>query len=133
MIRVFSAGVFDFFHEGHRFFLESAKALGDELWVVVARDKNVFTRKQFFPHFSEMERLTTIQDAQIANVVLLGEEEDFFLSVEKACPQILALGYDQQLPSGFEQRFPDIQVVSLPAKNPEKWKSSFFRKAEERL
>lgn len=128
MSRVFAAGVFDFFHDGHRFFLQSAKNLGDELFVVVARDENVFLKKGFFPHFSEKSRAAKIRRSQIADRVFLGDKKDFFKSVEKIRPDILALGYDQKLPKNFQKKFPHIKIKKIPAKNPEKWKSSIFRK-----
>ncbi len=127
MTRVFSAGVFDFFHEGHRFFLLSAKKLGDELFVVIARDKNVWKRKGFFPFFSEEKRKEKVQSSGIADTVLIGEMGDIFTVVEKIKPDILALGYDQNLPPSFEERFPHIKVIRLLAKNPKQWKSSVFR------
>ncbi|HTD81915.1 MAG TPA: adenylyltransferase/cytidyltransferase family protein, partial [Thermoplasmata archaeon] len=44
MVRVMATGVFDLLHPGHVAFLREAKALGDELVVVVARDS---TAKRF--------------------------------------------------------------------------------------
>ena len=45
MVRVMATGVFDLLHTGHLHFLQSAKALGDELVVVVATDATVRRRK----------------------------------------------------------------------------------------
>src|SRR5207245_1761445 len=38
VVRVMATGVFDLLHPGHVYFLREARKLGDELWVVVARD-----------------------------------------------------------------------------------------------
>ena len=128
MIRVFAAGVFDFFHPGHRFFLQCARALGDELFVVIARDHNVLAQKGFFPHFSEEERLLAVQTSHLADRVFLGDREDFLKSIKAVRPDIIALGYDQYLPPLLTTTFPAIRIVRIPAKNPEIWKSSVFRK-----
>jgi len=39
--RVVATGTFDIIHPGHVTFLREAKKLGDELIVIVAREKNV--------------------------------------------------------------------------------------------
>ena len=39
--RVVATGTFDLLHPGHLYYLEESKKLGDELWVIVARDANV--------------------------------------------------------------------------------------------
>ena len=38
---VVATGTFDILHPGHLFYLEESKKLGDELWVIVARERNV--------------------------------------------------------------------------------------------
>lgn len=45
MVRVMATGVFDLIHPGHISYLEQAKALGDELIVIVACDKTVRSKK----------------------------------------------------------------------------------------
>jgi cytidyltransferase-like protein len=39
--RVVATGTFDILHPGHIYYLEESRKLGDELWVIVARDANV--------------------------------------------------------------------------------------------
>lgn len=41
MIRVVATGTFDILHPGHLWYLEQSAALGDELYVIVARDVNI--------------------------------------------------------------------------------------------
>ncbi len=41
MVRVLATGTFDILHPGHLRYLSEAKALGDELYVIVARDSMV--------------------------------------------------------------------------------------------
>ena len=128
MIRVFASGVLDFFHEGHRLFLRSAKEYGDQLFVGISRDENVLSRKGFLPYFSEKDRQEKVISSNVADSVLLGEKKDIFSVVKKINPHILALGYDQHIPSGFQEIFPHIRIVRIPSKKPEQWKSSIFRK-----
>jgi len=45
MVRVLATGTFEILHPGHLLYLEEAKKLGDELFVIVARDVNVKKRK----------------------------------------------------------------------------------------
>ena len=45
LTRVLATGTFDLLHPGHVYFLTQARAMGDELFVIVARDSNV-THKQ---------------------------------------------------------------------------------------
>jgi len=125
--RVLAAGVFDYFHKGHQFFLQEAKTFGDELIVIIARDINVLRIKGFSPSFSECHRLKVVQKSALADEVLLGDEKNLLCSVEKISPDILILGYDQHLPSHFSEHFPDILIKRVVAKNPEQWKSSVYR------
>ena len=55
-MRVLCSGTFDYLHAGHVSFIEQAAALGDELFVVVARDENVKRIKGHYPDQTEEER-----------------------------------------------------------------------------
>jgi len=39
--RVVATGTFDILHSGHVLYLCKARALGDELWVIVARESTI--------------------------------------------------------------------------------------------
>jgi FAD synthetase len=41
MVRILATGTFDILHPGHLRYLSEAKELGDELYVIVARDSMV--------------------------------------------------------------------------------------------
>lgn len=129
MKTVLAAGVFDHFHPGHRFFLESAKSLGNRLVVVVARDENVFRVKGIYPEYSEEKRVQVVKDSGIADDVFLGKSgENFLHIVSEISPDILAVGYDQDVPQNFSKVFPHIEFRNIASKNPEQWKSSHYRK-----
>lgn len=93
MTRVLATGTFDLLHPGHVYFLNQAKAMGDELFVIVARDSNV-THKQK-PIVPEAQRLEMIDALEMVNKAFLGSEKDIFEPLKKIRPDIITLGYDQ--------------------------------------
>jgi FAD synthetase len=130
MKKVVCAGTFDHLHEGHINFLKQAKALGDELIVIVARDETVKRIKGFFPSQQERVRRNNIEDTKIPDLVVLGNlDTDLFEILKELEPDIIALGYDQRVSEEeIIKRFPNCKVVRLLPYHPEKYKSSFFRK-----
>ena len=51
--------------------------------------------------------------------------------VSEISPDILAVGYDQDVPQNFSKVFPHIEFRNIASKNPEQWKSSHYRKKNE--
>ncbi|MDX1611992.1 MAG: adenylyltransferase/cytidyltransferase family protein [Candidatus Thermoplasmatota archaeon] len=92
-VRVMAAGVFDLLHTGHLHYLQQAKAMGDELIVVVARDASVRSRKHP-PITPEEMRLALVDALKPVDRAILGHEDDHFKTVEELEPDIIALGYD---------------------------------------
>jgi FAD synthetase len=125
-LHVLVFGTFDGLHPGHRFLLDAAKERG-ELNVVVARDANVVKIKGRPAHASESARRTTIIEAYPNAHVVLGDPEDFLVPVRTIAPDLILLGYDQQLPPGVTKDDLPCTVERLPAFEPEKWKSSKLR------
>ncbi len=95
-MRVMATGVFDIIHPGHIFYLEEAKKLGDELIVVVARDKTVKRRKRE-PVIEEEQRMEVVKALKPVDDAFLGSERDIFESVKKIRPDIIALGPNQDV------------------------------------
>lgn len=93
MKRVLATGTFDLLHPGHLFFLEEAKKLGDELYVIVARDSTIDHKPR--PVVPERQRLKMIAALKIVDHAILGSENDMFKPLEKIRPDIIALGHDQ--------------------------------------
>ncbi len=127
--RVVCAGTFDHLHEGHIDFLKQAKALGDELIVIVARDETVKRIKGFLPTHDERMRRNNVEDTEIPDTVVLGNlDTDLFQILEEIEPDIIALGYDQRVSENeILKRFPNCKVVRLSSFHPEKYKSSYYR------
>ena len=96
MKTVMAFGTFDFLHPGHIFFLRNAKALGDELVVVVARDRNARILKGRKPLNSEADRLALIKALGFVDKAVLGDRQlrDWGV-IKKFHPTAIALGYDQ--------------------------------------
>jgi cytidyltransferase-like protein len=69
--RVMAFGTFDLFHPGHKHYLDTALALGDELIVIVARDSRVLTVKLRSPIHTELTRLDNVSNACPEAMVIL--------------------------------------------------------------
>jgi FAD synthetase len=94
MTRVMASGVFDILHTGHISYLEQAKAMGDELIVVVACDNTVRKRKHE-PITPEAMRAQIINSLKTVDSAVIGCDGDMFRTIEKIRPDIIVLGYDQ--------------------------------------
>jgi len=94
MTRVMATGVFDILHPGHISFLEQAKAMGDELVVVVACDETVRKRKHE-PVTPDHVRARIISALKPVDKVVIGGTGDIFETVRQVRPDIIVLGFDQ--------------------------------------
>lgn len=98
MKKVMIFGVFDGVHEGHRHFLKEAKALGDYLIVVIAQNHIVEHLKGHAPALDIVGRFEHLQREDGVDEVVVGDAElSTYEVVKKYRPDIIALGYDQQL------------------------------------
>ncbi len=126
-------GVFDGIHPGHDSFLCQAKELGDQLVVAVARDNIVEKLKEHLPLQEEDTRIAAIRlhtcvDQAVFGDITLGS----FESVYQVKPDVIALGYDQdvlgsKLQEWVRETKPDIKTVILKPYKPELYKSSYAR------
>lgn len=89
-----ATGVFDLIHLGHVHYLEEARKLGDELWVVVARDSTA-RRLKHVPITNEEERRAMVAALKPVDVAILGHEGDIYDILPEVRPDIIALGHDQ--------------------------------------
>jgi len=93
-MRVVATGVFEILHPGHIQFLEQAKALGDELIVVVATDETAMKRKRR-PVISHEQRLHMVRSLKPVDDAVLGDSKDMYSTISRLKPDILAIGADQ--------------------------------------
>lgn len=113
MARVMATGVFDLLHMGHLYFLEEAKRLGDELIVVVASDETVKRRKHN-PIMPQNVRRKLVEALKPVDRAVVGYAGDPLTIVEEINPDIIALGYDQEmkgLEDELKRRGLNTQVV----------------------
>lgn len=135
-MRVMAFGTFDNFHPGHLSYLSQAGAFGDELIVVVARDKNVLKIKGHEAHENENTRREKVgqalKDLGLPGRAILGGLRDRWEVVKKFRPEIICLGYDQNMDLKALERLMAserffCEVKRLEPFHPEKYKSSFCR------
>lgn len=106
-------GTFDGLHDGHRYFLEAARKLGEYLVVVVAHDEAVRILKKRQPRFKMEERVQGIKQEHLADEVVIGDEiQGTWDILKKFNPDIIGLGHDQQaLTESLEKIFKGKIVV----------------------
>lgn len=133
MKKVLVFGVFDKLHPGHLHFLETARALGESLVVLVARESTVLRLKNKIPRDSEGERVKALSVLPNVSRAVLGDEElGTYAVLKDEKPEIIALGYDQMgLKKDLEERMergeiPSTELVVLGSHEPEKYKSSLI-------
>ena len=131
-IKVLAFGAFDVLHPGHLNFFKQAKALGDELHVVIGRDSTIEALKGQKPWDNENIRLEKVSKVPEVTKAYLGRLDDKFLSVKDHSPDLICLGYDQMseddLTKQLEKRGIKCKIVQLNAFHPNKYKSSIVKK-----
>lgn len=114
-----ATGTFDIIHPGHIRFLEEAKKLGDELIVIVAREKNV--RHKPKPVIPEEQRRRVVEAIKFVDKAILGDENDIFKPIMELKPDVIVLGYDQHfsedwLREELKKRNLNCEVVRIKVK-----------------
>lgn len=117
MTRVMAQGTFDLLHPGHLHYLRESAALGDELYVVIARD----SRKEREPVMPEDARQAVVDALEMVDEAVLGSEDSIFDSVARIEPDTITLGHDQPYNAAElverlrSEGFPDIGVKRIGA------------------
>ena len=122
MTRVLATGTFEILHPGHLLYLEEAKKLGDELFVIVARDINVKRRKRT-PIIPEEQRLKMVSALKVVDKAILGSEKDMYEPLYSIKPDVIAIGYDQdfderKLEQELRKRGFNSEVIRIKKHNP---------------
>lgn len=98
MKKVMIFGVFDGVHEGHRHFLREARELGDYLIAVVTQDHIVEELKGHAPKRDVAARFEHLaKEDQVDEVVIGDHKLSIWEVVKNHKPDVIALGYDQEL------------------------------------
>jgi FAD synthetase len=91
--RVVATGTFDILHPGHLYYLEQSGKLGDELYVIVARDSNV--RHKPHPIIPEEQRRRMVAALRCVDHAVLGDLTDMFRPIGEIRPAIITIGFNQ--------------------------------------
>jgi FAD synthetase len=91
--RVVATGTFDLLHPGHLYYIEESKKLGEELWVIVARDANVKHKPR--PIIPEEQRLRMVASLKPVDHAILGDKTDMFRPIGEIRPAIITIGFNQ--------------------------------------
>ena len=128
-------GTFDIFHLGHKSFLKQARKFGNYLIVVIARDKTVKNVKDRLPQNNECDRSQVIIKSDLADKIVFGSLTDKYTAIKKYQPEIICLGYDQNVNLKELKRkliefdLRKTKLVKLDPFHPEKYKSSKLRES----
>jgi FAD synthetase len=122
MTSVVAQGTFDFLHPGHLHYLREAEAMGDELYVIVARSANV-THKPG-PVVPGPQRVEMVEALQPVDHARLGHPEDIFVPIEEIRPDVIALGHDQHhddaaIEAAAADRGVDLEVRRASPREPD--------------
>lgn len=128
------AGTFDGLHPGHDAFLRQAKRLGDELVVIVARNRTAERHRGYRPRLTEPARLSCVRAHPLVDRAVLGSlGTDYLVPVVALRPKVLALGYDQWPDEQVLRRALDrhglarTTIVRLKAYEPNQFHSSLLK------
>jgi cytidyltransferase-like protein len=116
---VLVGGVFDLIHPGHIHTLKAAKAEGDVLVVVVARQSTAQKIKRYRKiYHDEKLRKDLVTSLNFVDLALIGKEGTLYDTVEYVKPNVIALGYDQahsekDIAENCKKRNLNVQVIRL--------------------
>lgn len=98
-----------------------------EVTVVVARDENVHRFKGYSPRQPLQERMEAIVSAFPSIRVVAGDASDMQSAIRAIQPDLILLGYDQQLPPGMDESLLGVPTRRLRPHYPSRFKSSLLR------
>lgn len=121
MTRVVAQGTFDIIHPGHVHYLQEAKAMGEELHVIVARRENVTHKDP--PILPNRQRRDVVGALEMVDEAHVGHESDIFAPIEELKPDVIALGYDQHhqvdsIQAAVDDRGIDCTVKRVSGREP---------------
>ena len=124
MKKVLVFGTFDPLHRGHLDFFQQAKKLGNYLVAVAATDDKIRAEKSREPRQPEKERVEAIKNSDLTDAVILGEKSGEYSLINKIKPDIIAIGYDQQIPPALKKELKKYKIVKLKPYKSKIYKSS---------
>ncbi|MCT9096377.1 FAD synthase [Haloarchaeobius sp. HME9146] len=118
---VIAQGTFDILHPGHVHYLSEAAAMGDELYVIIARRENVTHKEK--PILPDRQRRDMVDAFEMVTEAHLGDTEDIFVPIERIDPDYIVLGHDQHhdeaaIADALANRGIDCEVRRASARDP---------------
>ncbi len=123
-LKVLCGGCFNRLHEGHIYFLRTAKSLGRRIAglngqssvLVVVLSSDPLTKRKYGRNAAPAEeRMKNIERLGIADKVVVGfHPANFKKTIQKYKPDIVALGYDQNIELGRA----GLKIVRIPKLSP---------------
>ena len=89
-------GSFDLLHSCQLDVFKEARAYGDHVTVILARDDRITELKGHEPLHNENERAEFLSHIDLIDEVLLGDKIDVYRHVRERKPNTIVLGYDQE-------------------------------------
>lgn len=122
-------GTFDILHAGHLDMFRQAREYGDRLVAVVSRDETTKGVKGKEPFHTHEERKAMLSELRMIDEALSGNVDDVYTIIETVRPDVIALGYDQNV---FVDKLADkitefgleTQIVRLSPYKPTERKTS---------
>lgn len=109
LTRVLATGTFDLLHPGHLHYLAEARKLGDELYVIVARESMIQHKPK--PVIPEDQRVTMVNSLEMVDKAIPGSEIDIYEPITDIKPDIIAIGYDQKFNmEGIEKKLRELGI-----------------------
>ncbi len=135
MSTVLCFGTFDGLHPGHEDYFRQARAYGDKLVVIVARDETVHIVKGHLPDLSQYERVRAVEAHPLVSEAYIGLPGDKYKIVQEVKPDVIVLGYDQQaftedLEETLQSRGLTCKVVRAQPYQPDIYKTSKLRQSK---
>ncbi len=124
---VLCLGTFDRLHPGHEDYFRQARELGDRLVVVVARDETVQNVKGHEPLQPENVRLEAVAHHPLVSEARLGLPGDKYRIIEEIQPDIILLGYDQQVFTESLEQVLRARGVSCTVKRANPYKPEIYK------
>jgi len=111
----FTNGVFDLFHRGHVYSLETAAGFADRLVVGVNSDKSAQTldKGSDRPYISELDRATLVVALTVVDLVVLFSEETPYKLLSVLRPNVLVKGDDYRVDEVVGREFAGrVELIS---------------------
>ena len=138
--KVLVFGVFDLLHPGHKYFLQQASKQGQQLIVVVARDKVVSKIKKLKPQQNQVIRLRNVKKLPFVQAARWGDKvrRHQYHMIKLIKPDIVCLGYDQRpnlkrVKQELRQTGLNPKFIRLKSYQPHKFKSSLLKITDRKM